>query len=66
MRRIRPHVPLSRGIPRRDDRRVLGGIIFAIRGGLGWRDAPPGHGPHKTLCNRFLRWAAWACHARAR
>ncbi|WP_051212426.1 IS5 family transposase [Rubritepida flocculans] len=49
-------VPLSRGIPRLDDRRVLSGIIFAIQGGLRWRDAPPGHGPHKTLCNRFLRW----------
>ncbi|WP_235692057.1 transposase [Elioraea tepida] len=42
MRRIRPHVPLSHGIPRVDDRRVLSGIIFVIRGGLRWRDAPPG------------------------
>jgi len=57
MRRIRPHVPLSHGIPRVDDRRVLSGIIFVIRGGLRWRDAPPGYGPHKTLYNRFVRWS---------
>lgn len=58
MRRIRPHFPLSHGIPRVDDRRVLSGIIFVIKGGLRWRDAPPGYGPHKT-------GAAWACSARS-
>ena len=57
MRRIRPHFPLSHGIPRVDDRRVLSGIIFVIKGGLRWRDAPPGYGPHKTLNNRFARWS---------
>ena len=57
MRRIRPHFPLSHGIPRVDDRRVLSGIIFVIQGGLRWRDAPPGYGPHKTLYNRFVRWS---------
>lgn len=57
MRRIRPHFPLSHGIPRVDDRRVLSGIIFVIQGGLRWRDAPPGCGPHKTLYNRFVRWS---------
>jgi transposase len=55
MRRIRPHCPRSRGIPRVDDRRVLSGIIFVIKTGLRWRDAPPGCGPHKTLYNRFVR-----------
>jgi transposase len=57
MRRIRPHFPRSRGIPRVDDRRVLSGIVFVIKGGLRWRDAPPGYGPHKTLYNRFVRWS---------
>jgi transposase len=57
MERIRPHFPRSRGIPRVDDRRVLSGIIFVIKGGLRWRDAPPGYGPHKTLYNRFVRWS---------
>jgi transposase len=55
MRRIRPHVPRSRGMPRVDDGRVLSGIIVVIKGGLRWRDAPLAYGPYKTLCNRFVR-----------
>jgi transposase len=57
MQRLSPHFPLSRGIPRVDDRRVLSGIIYVIRHGLQWRDAPPAYGPHKTLYNRFVRWS---------
>jgi len=49
MRRLSPHFPRSRGIPRVDDRRVLSGIIYVIRHGLQWRDAPPAYRPHKTL-----------------
>ena len=40
MRRIEPYFPLSHGMPRVDDRRVISGIIFVIRNGLRWRDAP--------------------------
>jgi transposase len=40
-----------------DDRRVLSGIIYVIRNGLQWRDAPEVYGPHKTLYNRFVRWS---------
>ena len=40
MRRIEPYFPLSHGVSRVDDRRVLSGIIFVIRNGLRWRDAP--------------------------
>ncbi len=57
MRRIRPHFPLSHGVARVNDRRVLSRIIFVIQGGLRWRDAPPGYGPHMTLYNRFVRWS---------
>ena len=64
MRRIRPHFPLSHGIPRVDDRRVLSGIIFVIQGGLRWRDAPSGYGPHKTLYNRFVRWSRMGVFSR--
>ena len=39
MRLIEPYFPLSHGIPRVDDRRVVSGIIFVIRNGLRWRDA---------------------------
>lgn len=57
MRRLSPHFPLSHGIPRVDDRKVLSGIIYVIRHGLQWRDAPPAYGLHKTLYNRFVRWS---------
>ena len=57
MRRIEPHLPLSHGIPRVDDRRTISGIIFVVRNGLRWRDAPREYGPHKTIHNRFIRWS---------
>ena len=57
MRRIEPYFPLSHGIPRVDDRRIVSGIIFVIRNGLRWRDAPAAYGPHKTIYNRFVRWS---------
>jgi transposase len=49
--------PLSHGVPRVDDRRIISGIIFVIRNGLRWRDAPAAYGPHKTIYNRFIRWS---------
>ena len=57
MRRIEPFFPTSRGLRRVDDRRVISGIIYVIRHGLQWKDAPRGYGPHKTLYNRFVRWS---------
>lgn len=57
MRRIEPYFPLSHGIPRVDDRRILSGILFVIRNGVRWRDAPREYGPHKTIYNRFIRWS---------
>src|SRR5674536_382111 len=53
MRRIEPFFPLSHGVPRVDDRRVISGIVFVIRNGLRWRDAPREYGPHKTVYNRL-------------
>ena len=62
MARISPYFPLSHGIPRVDDRRVVSGIVYVIRNGLQWKDAPKEYGPHKTLYNRFIRWSrGWAC-----
>ena len=57
MRRIEPYFPMSRGVPRVDDRRIISGIIFVIRNGLRWRDAPVAYGPPKTIYNRFIRWS---------
>ena len=55
--RIKPYFPLSHGIPRVDDLRVISGIIHVIKRGLQWRDAPAEYGPPKTLYNRFVRWS---------
>ena len=57
MARISPFFPLSHGVPRVDDRRVVSGITYVIRYGLQWKDAPTAYGPHKTLYNRFIRWS---------
>ena len=40
-----------------DDRRIVSAIVFVIKNGLRWRDAPRDYGPHKTIYNRFVRWS---------
>ncbi len=57
LNRIKLYFPLSHGVPRVDDRRVMSGIISVIRYGLQWKDAPKAYGPYKTLYNRFVRWS---------
>ena len=57
MRRIERYFPLSHGIARGDDRRIVSAIVFVIENGLRWRDAPRDYGPHKTIYNRFVRWS---------
>ena len=65
MRKIEPYFPLSHGVPRVDDRRIISGIFFVIQNGLRWRDAPTQYGPPKTIYNRpstslrraFVRWS---------
>ena len=56
--KLRPHLPTdTRGKPRVDDRRVLSGIVHALRCGGRWADCADVYGPKKTLYNRFVRWA---------
>lgn len=62
--RLKPFFPLSHGLPRVDDKRVLSGIIFINRNGLRWRDAAVAYGPHKTLYNRWVRWSRLGVFAR--
>jgi len=57
LKRIEPYFPLSHGVPRVDDQRVISGIIHVLKRGLQWRDAPKEYGLHKTLYNRFVRWS---------
>lgn len=56
MSKIEPFFPKAHGVPRVDDRRVISGIIYVLKHGLQWKDAPGGYGPPKTLYNRFRRW----------
>jgi len=62
--RISRYFPLSHGVPRVDDQRVVSGIIHVIRNGLRWCDAPAEYGPHKTLYNRFVRWSRMGVFSR--
>jgi transposase len=36
---------------------VVSGIVYVIRNGLQWKDAPKAYGPHNPLDNRFIRWS---------
>ncbi len=66
MRRIEGFFPLSHGIARVDDRRIVSAIVFVIRNGLRWRAAPGEYGPHKTIYNRFIHsGAGWGCSTRS-
>ena len=56
--RIEPRLPMDvRGKKRVDDRRVLSGIVHALKSGGRWVDCADVYGPKKTLYNRFVRWA---------
>ena len=57
--RLAPLLPTdTRGKPRVDDRRVISGIVHVLKSGSRWIDARDISGPHKTLYNRVVRWAA--------
>jgi transposase len=56
--RIRPHLPTDvRGVARKDDRRIISGIIHVLKSGCRWSDCPEAYGPYTTVYNRFARWA---------
>ena len=56
--RIEPHLPTDvRGVERRDDRRVISGIVHVLKSGCRWCDCPEAYGPPTTIYNRFVRWA---------
>ena len=54
---IEPWLPRLGGKPRKDDRRVISGILHKFREGLRWRALPAEYGPRTTLFNRFNRWS---------
>ena len=55
---IEPHLPMVHTGPvRKDDRRVISGIIHRFREGCRWRALPDEYGPYTTAFNRFNRWS---------
>ena len=55
---IAPLVPMVHtGPKRKDDRRVISGIIHRLREGCRWRALPDEYGPYTTVFNRYNRWS---------
>ncbi len=55
---IEPLLPKNQpGAHRKDDRRILSGIIHVLKVGCRWQDCPACYGPPPTIYNRFHRWA---------
>ncbi len=55
---IEPLLPKNQpGAHRKDDRRILSGIIHVLKVGCRWQDCPARYGPPTTIYNRFHRWA---------
>ena len=40
MSKTEPFFPKSHGVARVDDRRVISGIVYVLKNGLQWKDAP--------------------------
>jgi len=55
---LEKHLPRKqRGAKRKDDRRIISGIIHVLQSGCRWQDCPKEYGPPTTIYNRFHRWA---------
>ena len=56
---IEPLLPTNQsGAHRKDDRRIISGIIHVLKIGCRWQDCPACYGPPTTIYNRFHRWSA--------
>ena len=55
---IEPLLPkVYPGARRKDDRRIISGIVHVLRSGCRWQDCPAIYGPSTTVYNRFNRWS---------
>ena len=55
---IEPFMPVNQpGPERKDDRRIISGILPVLTSGCRWRDFPAEFGPRTTVYNRFNRWS---------
>src|SRR5919112_1558973 len=48
--------PRKRGRRRRDDRRIINGIVWKLATGAPWRDLPERYRPWPSVYTRFRRW----------
>ena len=64
MRRIKCYFPRSHGVARVDDRRIVSAIVFVIKNGLRWRDAPRDRPAQNDLQSVSFAGAVWACSTR--
>jgi transposase len=54
---MEPLLPVrSKGMPWRDHRQVINGILWVLASGRPWSEAPKRYGPAATLTHRFSRW----------
>lgn len=55
---IEPRLPkVYAGARRKDDRRIISGIVHVLLSGCRWQDCPAVYGPSTTVYNRFNRWS---------
>ena len=55
---IEPLLPKHQsGAHRKDDRRIISGILHRLREGCRWRALPAEYGPYTTVFNRYNRWS---------
>ena len=65
MRRIEGFFPLSHGVARVDDRRIVSAIVFVIRNGLRWRDARGDMARTRRSITGSSAGAGWGCSTRS-
>src|SRR5215472_2165535 len=60
-----PHQPHPKGgRPAKDDRQMLGAILYVLRTGLQWNALPRAIGASTTVYDRFRAWERDGCFAR--
>ena len=47
----------GRGRPPEQNRSIIDGILWRLRGGVPWRDVPPKYGSWNTIYRQFRRWS---------
>lgn len=62
---IEPHLPKNQPVARRvDGRRVISGILHALKTGCKWQYCPAEYGRPTTIYNRLNRWTRWELWSR--